>query len=74
MVDGRSECCTEWQCGEVNGVAVGAIASLIASPDLKGVYGARNQGGDSQCVGLAEHTGCTVHIRTLREEHKDFEV
>lgn len=62
-----SECGTQRQRGEVDGVAVGAVTPLVASPDLEGVYGAGNQGGDGQRVGLAVHTCCTVHIRTLRE-------
>ena len=46
--------------GEVYGVAVRAVASLVTSPDLEGVDGAGDQGGDGGCVGLAEHTGRAV--------------
>lgn len=57
-----SECRTQRQRGEVDGVAVGAVAPLISSSDLEGVDGARNQGVDGHCVGLAVHTRCTVHV------------
>lgn len=57
-----NECCTQGQSGEVDGVAVRPEASLISSPDLEGVDGARDQGADGDCVGLAENTRCTVHV------------
>lgn len=62
-----NECCTQRQGGEVDGVAVGAVASLISSSDLEGVDGARNQRVDGHRVGLTVHTHCTVHIWTLMD-------
>lgn len=60
-------CRTQRQSGEVDGVAVGAVAPFVPSSDLESVYWAGNQRGDSQGVGLAVHTCCTVHIWTLRD-------
>lgn len=57
-----NECLTQRKRGEVDGVAVGAVAALISSSDLEGVYGAGNQSVDGHCVGLTVHTRCTVHI------------
>lgn len=57
-----NECLTQRQRGEVDGVAVRAVAPLVAGPDLEGVDGARNQGVDGHCVGLAVHSHCPVHV------------
>ncbi len=57
-----NECCTQRQCGEVDGVAVGAVASFISSSDLKGVDGAGDQRGDGHRVGFTEHAHRTVHV------------
>lgn len=57
-----NECCTQRQRGEVDGVAVGAVASFISSSNLKGVDGAGNQRVDGHCVGLTVHTHGAVHI------------
>lgn len=62
-----NECRTQRQRGEVDGVAVGAVAPFISSSDLEGVYRAGNQSVDGHCVGLTVHTRCTVHIWTLRD-------
>lgn len=58
---------TQRQRGEVDGVAVGAVASFISCPDLEGVNGAGNQRVDGDRVGLTVHSRCTVHIRPLRD-------
>lgn len=47
---------TQRQCGEVDGVAVGAVASLVSGSDLEGVDGAGNQRVDGHRVGLAVHS------------------
>lgn len=57
-----NEFCTQRQRGEVDGVAVRAVAPFISSSDLEGVDGAGNQRVDGHCVGLAVHARCTVHI------------
>lgn len=61
-----NKCRTQRECGEVDGVAVGAISTLISSSDLEGVDGTRNQRVHGHCVGLTVHTHCTVHIWTLK--------
>ena len=56
------KCCTKRQCCEVDGVAVGAVASFISRSDLEGVDGAGNQRVDGHCVGLTVHSKRTVHV------------
>lgn len=53
---------TQRQRRKVDGVAVGAVASLISSSDLEGVDGTGNQRLDGRCVSLTVHSQCTVHI------------
>lgn len=59
---------THSQSAEVNRIAVRAVASLIASPDLEGVNGAWGQSSHSHRVGLSEHAGCTALVRALQRE------
>lgn len=56
------ECFTQGQRGEVDGVAVRAVAPLVPGPDLEGVDGSGNQGVDGHCVGLAVHSHGPVHV------------
>ena len=53
---------TQGQGSEIDGVAVGAVASLIACSDLEGVDGAGSQRVDGHSVSLTVHTHCTVLI------------
>jgi len=63
-VPGHTQCLG----GEVYGLAVRAVASLVASADLEGVDGAGDQGHDSRRVGLAEHAGRAVLVWTLQRD------